>query len=229
MEEDTDAKIRRNIVVASGLIVLLAWLDLSLPGVTTKLLEGQSQLPLSPFRLWVACFAILVYLALRYRFSSEWIAFDRTLVVPASALRNQYVQKLLQQQLHKYHRTGSNPSIFFYKLKEAAERQTEEMRKNSDRTDLPRPRITIDIFNPGREIWEGDVQVAMTWVTGASRMANSGERILYAVGGWRRWWIEAKSYTIVAIYSETSVRHLVPVALCISAFAIVGRQIWRAC
>ncbi|VTU30584.1 hypothetical protein H6CHR_03428 [Variovorax sp. PBL-H6] len=69
---DDGDKVRRNLVVASSITMLLAWLQVPLVSVVDRLFgtkaEGYSP---TAWRVWVAVLAVLMYLALRFRFSHE--------------------------------------------------------------------------------------------------------------------------------------------------------------
>ncbi len=68
---DEDDKVRRNLVVVSGLILAGAFLELPASGLLDLFAKTNtlSEVPQSKF--WAIGFALLAYLTARYRFSSE--------------------------------------------------------------------------------------------------------------------------------------------------------------
>lgn len=67
---DDNDKTRRNLVVFSGAVILVAWLELPVHVMLQEALKGGA-LTVGKWRPWAAAAAIETYLALRYRFSAE--------------------------------------------------------------------------------------------------------------------------------------------------------------
>lgn len=69
--DDTEDKLRRNLIMASGTILAAAWLRLPLPSLFSALTTPPAVDPAFVHRMWAAAFAIILYLLGRYHFSKE--------------------------------------------------------------------------------------------------------------------------------------------------------------
>jgi hypothetical protein len=63
---------RRNLLLAASAVLLSVWLGSPVGVLARHLLAGAEAQPLSPFRVWVAVAAVLLYLAHRYQHSGEF-------------------------------------------------------------------------------------------------------------------------------------------------------------
>jgi len=72
--DDENDKIRRNLVVASAIIIGTAWLNLSIPDLLERFFSVKSEpsVNLAAWKVWLATLAVLSYLAWRYRWSDEF-------------------------------------------------------------------------------------------------------------------------------------------------------------
>lgn len=75
---DEDDKVRRNLVVFSGAVLVTNYLDISISKLATENFK-LGDVPLDPYRVLCLSLVILVYLAVRYRFSEEGIKYSKTL------------------------------------------------------------------------------------------------------------------------------------------------------
>jgi hypothetical protein len=66
---DEDDKVRRNLVMFSAAILLVAWLDVPIQGILQETLKFKTDV--AQGRTWAAALVILAYLLLRYRFSED--------------------------------------------------------------------------------------------------------------------------------------------------------------
>lgn len=69
--EDEDSKVRRNLLAVSTLVLLVAWLDTPLSKVGGKFLGIENLDAQFEWRVWAAAGALIIYFALRHRFSPE--------------------------------------------------------------------------------------------------------------------------------------------------------------
>lgn len=81
--DDANEKVRRNLVLASAVILLLAWLHIPLGLVLDRFFSGAVRVP--DWRLWATEFTLMSYLSLRYNFSqSGGEAYRSTFTHPLS-------------------------------------------------------------------------------------------------------------------------------------------------
>ena len=71
MDDDSDDKARRNLVVVSAAIVFGAWLKLPEKAIAARVFGQDASDVLQPWRLWAAALALLAYVLWRYRFAPE--------------------------------------------------------------------------------------------------------------------------------------------------------------
>lgn len=228
LDEETDGKIRRNLVVASTLILLLTWLEIPLPTITEKLISSTKALPLNPFKVWSACFLVLLYLALRYRFSGEWELFAKSYSGEAWHKRNLYILQIVAKGLKRYHEGGAEAPIFSGALSSAMHEENTKMLRGSDKTSLHRPLGHPQGLQQTDTQWAGVFAVSYTWPLDHPRMASTGGTLPYKVEGMRKWIITIKSYIATSVYSQSSVRYLVPCMLAAAAFVAVLVNLLRA-
>jgi hypothetical protein len=96
--EDTQDKVRRNVITLSTLIILFWFLDLKLS--TTLTLLGTVQLEnVSPFKLWLCITAILVYMSLRYRFDGKTNIQIREIEPEVLGFQRMFLQPRLVQSV----------------------------------------------------------------------------------------------------------------------------------
>lgn len=109
MEEDSDDKIRRNLIVASTAVLLGAWLELPAASVMKRLLGDDISATVQPWRLWTAALALLVYLILRYKFSPGALRAWFLCKEEFARFRRERVKVILDQEFKQFSRTASEP------------------------------------------------------------------------------------------------------------------------
>lgn len=77
---DDDEKVRRNLVVFSGAVLVANYLDVSFTKIATQFLKLE-QTDLDPRRVLTLSLVILIYLSMRYRFSEEGTKYSETMKV----------------------------------------------------------------------------------------------------------------------------------------------------
>ncbi len=229
LDEETDSKIRRNLVLASTAILLFSWLQVPMPVIADKVNPSAAPYQLATWRLWVACLVILSYLALRYRFTPEWTQFGKSFIGTAWDKRNQHIDKLLQSSLINFHKRGKEPPYFFNTLTSIADKASEDIRSHGMHDTLPRALPALDGKINGGDQWKGTVQLSFSWVEGEKLLASSsGSSIAFAVEGAMKTWITLRSYIYTAAYSESSIRYLVPLILFVFAYITAVWQLVKA-
>lgn len=73
--DDEDSKIRRNLVTASAIVIVTAWLDVSVPDILERVFSLKAPavpaLEIAAWKVWSAILAVLLYFVWRYRWSDE--------------------------------------------------------------------------------------------------------------------------------------------------------------
>lgn len=236
MIDDDDAKIRRNLLVFSVLVLLAEWFDLQLGQLVRKTLQLETEL--DPLKLCMAALATLVYLALRYKDARldenrkyrEIVDADLAAITPTVALH--YAQ--LMANLYTW--TGFESSIFLGHLKTHINRRASGM---GFAADAPRPKIWLSgdrqdevgqMFsmseNP-KVTGQWEVGVSLGWNHGTAQGASSGgvplaveatsvhRCLIWAYS--RAWWF---------FYCEAAVRARMPILFGIAAVTILCEKVW---
>jgi hypothetical protein len=214
MDEDTDDKIRRNLVVVSAAVVVGAWLELGAGSVLERVLGQTTATTITPWRLWAAVLALLAYLALRYRFSEASRSALKLLRTEVHSLSVKAATKALDAELSRFgetRRESDAPS--FPGIKKAVEALDPPPQAD------PTRRLHSLGFGNRETNFVGEVQFIST--VGA---ANNTVRTAFKFGTMRRLWLKAKVASRLVCYSQTSTTLLVPLAL---AAVATGVAIWR--
>lgn len=105
IDEDSDEKIRRNLIASSGAVLLAMWLDVDPSGLLTRLLGAEAMRDASAWRIWTVVSFVLLYFGLRYRFSSAMSEAIQGIQTEKSALTFELKSRLLQAELESYAQT----------------------------------------------------------------------------------------------------------------------------
>lgn len=227
--EDTQDKVRRNLVVFSAAIVIGWFLDLKMTDMS-KLLVSTNIANVDAGRIWIVILAVLIYLILRYRFDSYTDSQIASLFGEMKAQRNNYLFKYLLRKINRINQTGQFSPIFNTSLAEAVNRGKEELEKQHSQNISFR----LHIFNPwGDEspddlsrlntMWEGTIGVSEEYLReGFSRslVTSSGQRHDFSIPFSGRTWIKTHSFIHVVSYSKSAVDLIVPMILASLAFLV---------
>jgi hypothetical protein len=109
MLDDDEQKIRRNLVVFSVAIILVAWFDIPITSLASSILRTNGSTPpvhISSLKAWWAALAILSYLAFRFRFTSEIEQMARETLDTFANRRKQAAETVAYALKHR----GQDPS-----------------------------------------------------------------------------------------------------------------------
>lgn len=110
--EDEDAKVRRNFIAISVVIVLAWWLRVPLDRAGEKLLGMGLLGPDIEWRVWAAAGAALAYFALRFRFSDEHAQAIKVIANERSGVLQRLLGRWLRWETAAFVRWGITPPIF---------------------------------------------------------------------------------------------------------------------
>lgn len=228
MEEDSDAKIRRNLVVASTLILLVAWLELPLASLAEKVLAAPPTVQLRPFKVWLACLAVLLYMALRYRFTKEWNLFGRLFRENTRKKRDQMIVELIERAFRLFNNERSDSIIFTKSLSSVCEELTAAQKLLGRQLGDQPFHVRFHQRTVERDPWHGEVSYFLEHPTADPKISAGTRTVSYAIEGLKKWYITFTSHTQSVLYSESSVRFIVPCALAAAAFVTVIWNMYRA-
>ncbi|MFZ3221133.1 MAG: hypothetical protein WA174_13940 [Rhodoferax sp.] len=224
MDESDDSKIRRNLVVFSTLMLLVAWMQIPVGEISAGLLKLdklEKPLHLSQFRLWIACFSALLYLTLRYRFTKEWKELGNTYRTNVRDKSHLLEDKRILKDVALFARTkkddgGYKGQLFtFYNA-------TLALRKQRFGDGIGDPQIVIGWQSSGHSMTNGTVTILLQWdQEKLGSTAQEAKNLPFEFDRldvrWMRFY--ANAYTLV--YSPSSVQYIIPIALTAVAFVVV--------
>ena len=214
MEEDSDEKIRRNLIVASAAVLIGAWLKLPTLAITKRIFGEDAATAVAPWRLWAALIAVLVYLVLRYKFSNGARHDWETARAEFQEFRLARMTAVLVGEARRYTKTGAESRAFHGAL--------ESYVKSRVGTHSTRPEITFT-KTTHRSLGKGEVEISLAWP--AEGIGDSSDRPV----GFELSKLQMITTYLAALlrllgYSQSSTSLLVPVAMATTA---LGISIWR--
>jgi hypothetical protein len=216
--EDGDDKIRRNVVVASAIVLLVAWLDLPVQGLAEKLFSVKSDeaSKIALWKVWSAVLALILYLGLRYRFSpaakqafedvrAVWI--ERCLSDGSAIVQLDLLRMLNFEERSAVYR--GDPLKF---LDPVGERDHD-----------PSKRVfKVEPQFEGRSWWRGTARIL------ESADGSTVERISdapFEIPLLTRLWTRIRILARMALYSELSLEFLVPATLAVVAAIVCATRL----
>ena len=229
--EDTQDKVRRNLVVFSAAIVIGWFLDLKLTAITQLFVSTSDLNNVDAAKLWMVAFAVLVYLFLRYRFDVATNLQLANLSDELGAIRKNYLSEYLSRKISKINRTGESLPMFASSLMDGVHREIEKFKLEHSceiqfRLHISNPwsqETAID-SDENKSLWKGEVGIAEEYLKAGSKrnlVISSGQRHNFSIPLGGRIWITTHSIIHVASYSKSAVDLILPVILSGLALMIV--------
>ena len=110
MIDDDNDKVRRNLVVASSIVIIFAWLGVSEAVLVEKLIGNQ--LALINWKVSVLFIAILTYLSMRYRFADSTKKEYGRLLSEWNAILANNIEKRIHQLFRIFTKKRQDIDIF---------------------------------------------------------------------------------------------------------------------
>lgn len=217
---DDDDKVRRNLVVASSIILLAAWLGMPLAAVAERMLGISAGSPatfsLSPNRFWSATLFVILYFFLRYRFSSEARRAVRAFRRERQLIFKHRASNFLAKLVATFSRTGKDSGVFNNKLADTVTQCVEEMARNTGPTDreLPpwgKPKVVVDSIVFSKQ-YSGHSGLFLQW-TEPRKGSMAGGHVAFDITGTHRFWLNLASTVQALGYSRASIQYVVPLLL----------------
>jgi len=214
LEEDTDEKIRRNLIVASTAVLLGAWLNLPALAIVKRVLGEDAGSSVQPWRLWAAVIALLLYLSLRYRFSDGVRHAWDTNRAEFQSFRIAAMDAMLVSEAKRYTKTGAESSAFYSELNSYV--------ASRGGTRKTRPEIALNKIThhtPGK----GEAELSLSW--SAEHVSDSSDRpIGFELSKQDSRIANARALVRLLAYSRSSTSMLVPSTM---AALALGISTWR--
>lgn len=227
--DDTQDKVRRNLVVFSATIVIGRFLNMKLTDIAKPLVSSNID-NVNTGRLWIVTIGVLIYLFLRYRFDTQTNSQIVFLSDELKAQRKNYVFKYLQRNINRINHTGNFSPIFSKSLSKEVGQNKEEYEKNNSqslafRLHIVNPRSAASAVecDESKTIWRGTISISEEYFkkgTSQYNVTNAGQKHDFSVPFGGRIWIHAHSLIHVVPYSKSAVDLIVPMILAALAFLI---------
>lgn len=225
--DDDESKIRRNLILFSSAVLILAWLGIPFSALIGKLVEARPQ-HLDDSKLWATGLAVLAYLAIRYRFSPEGEKFREVMKTDRDRLLLDKALALAQRQANYFTRTGCEPSVFSGNLIQHVADMSADMGDHIK--NCGRPMIMLSISDYRDAPWDFSMVSDMMWFSEGEKVASTsgGSNIDVKIAGSYRLFVEAFAQLHALTYSASAIKYLAPVLLGLAATSVLAGKVLLA-
>jgi hypothetical protein len=226
MIDDSDDKIRRNLVVAGAAVILSAVLQIPVDAVLRKLLVSE-QLSIDEWRLWAVGLAILAYLCVRYRFTEEGHRFAEALSLEAEEFQRNMIQSIAIRHAAAFPRTPRIRARFEPELASGAQDAARSVGL-LDQNDQPYP-PSITLRSPEfMSAWALGLQPSYSWKEPRTANVSGGRAVVAHVEGPIRIPIAMLAKLRAYAYSKGGIVKFAPLAIGLVGIVILCSRIVRA-
>jgi hypothetical protein len=217
--DDEDDKIRRNLVVVSGGVLLGFIAGLPEGALIERVLGAKDAL--NPARFWLAVLLVVLYLSYRYRFSRDWgNGWSRF-----NSEREDRAQWSIQSSVHvavaRFCR-GQRPSIKFAPALDSLRRELADAHASRSEVDFAGSWKTYDATGGS-----GSTIVSVKWLVDGSTVQSRTVEFEYQLTKWQLSRHRILAFGRTVLFSEPTAAHLMPVLFSVLAIGVVIWRIWR--
>jgi hypothetical protein len=209
-----DEKVRRNLVVFCGFVLVANFLDVSLAMLVTSFFRLDVT-PLDPLRVLALSLAILIYLAVRYKFSEDGQKFSADLTEEWNRICLERTKRWCRWAVMLYTKRGIEiPGIFAGNLNDILRvTSATAYQANGDRQPTLKD-VTFSMSSTGAHIWKYQGFATFRWsltVSGAEVPTDGLVSIEYSRSTLLA--LKCVTYLQMWFYSKGSINALIPVLL----------------
>lgn len=208
--DDMPDKLRRNLVVLSAAILAIAFFHLSFK--PTGMLLGFAEVGnVSPFKIWVALTATLIYMFLRYRYATETVVEISAVSELFVTIRAQVVAEYIGVVVARYLKR-LRPVTIFIDFAEFMDGTLEDRMNQFGRA----RRVDVEVVLEEPERWwsgRASIEFYAEWTAGASYGRSGGRMPEYQLSWRQRVSVIASSLFRAAGASRAGVDVAVPFGL----------------
>lgn len=221
--EDTDDKVRRNVVVASALTLLGVFLELPLSAIGDRLLGSSASAPLDARRIWIVVLLLLLYVGWRYWFSDTRLTSWAFAKIELELFRKNLARRVVQRAARRFTRTGRDSPTFADVLSKRCKARSAEFATING----GRPTLIFKSFQqPDWTVGRADADVEYGASPGTDTALN--EQFHFSLPKWTRRRVRAVSLCALLVISKTCTGLFVPVALWIPALGVAVYKIYSS-
>lgn len=227
LDDDSDDKIRRNLVLSSGLVILSFWLNLNPKVAIEKLFDPHSAGTTESWRIWVAIASLLLYFGMRYRFSAAMDAGIKELKAEWVLIASELVTGTLKKELDDYakHQNDSSAPSFVIPL---------SVTFNSNRASNVVPDtitsehpVIIEAPNKYKPT-HGVIAFDSSWRDRLRTGHSYRIKTEYKLPALKRLYFTVRVLSQLSIYSKSSTSLLIPIILNATALIVCAIHIARS-
>lgn len=226
---DEDDKIRRNLVVVSSAVLASSYLGMPFAAIWEKIMGPTKAMVLpQPHELIVCGLVVLLYLALRYRFSIEGEHYINQRKEEMDLLHWMYVERLVRSQGRTYVSTGRDTRILFPDLPDIRGVVLQDIADHHKLTIVEFDTFHAFVIDKKKDGWRGRVSISLSWRAGANNGALEGAATHFiVVSRIDRLYVKARTLAAATFYSKSAISVLFPVFLGLGASAVLGWKVYQ--
>lgn len=210
--DDTNDKIRRNLIVFSALTILLLCFSISEKDLLTRLI-GDVKLDIALWKIQFAYISILVYLLIRYRFSEIYTKYLISKRDDKHNLYKKYCDELVLNKVKKIVPSQSDSSIFLKTPNDFYDK----VKKYKEGFPKCSVKFVEDIFllpsYGGSGYWVGDINFRINFYRGETNTIGENVHLKFSINKARQILITLRVYRNLFLYSKTGVEYILPLVL----------------
>lgn len=219
MIDDDNDKVRRNLVVASSIVITFAWLGVGEIVLIQKLIGHE--VALLNWKVSVLFIAILTYLSLRYRFADSTIREYGRLIGEWNAIVANNVDKRIHQLFRIFTKTPQDTVLFSPKLSDYVNSQIADT-AFGEKKDWHLVSLQHTSIQP-KDMWSGELNMAIELMSadGYTSSRTGGNNIEYSFTGFERYRVLVISLIRLMTYTKGAIDFIAPISLTTFAFIIL--------
>jgi hypothetical protein len=222
--DDVDDKVRRNLVVFSGLVLAATWLGH--PEVLPLSTLIKAETPTPTWRITTLAFVVLIYLVARYWFSQAHAAARHQMSIDWATNVSRVRDALILKTLKNHHRTKKQPTFIATNLEEYTR---DEWASWGGENASDRELQFISVHIKPSDFWEGDISSTRRFVDGGkSGTAHGGNTLAFQFPLRSRARVSLKAAILQASFSRTAVEYFIPLVLAYLALLVLLYRLSRS-
>jgi hypothetical protein len=223
--DDSQDKVRRNVVVAAALIILIQYLQIQIvPGANISIFKITK---VSEFRLWSLALIVLVYLFQRYWFDKNTKDQKDDARKEFFGFRGALIQKNLQNDAQRYVCNGRRLK-FFADLSEVL---SKFQAPNYSPDTFDHIRVVVHPYGTGPWMLKGaNARVLISRIKNGNEISSVGSEWdrQYRLPLWNAVQVSINPILRICLFSKSAVDFVVPIYLSIGALGVCLFRLWRA-
>jgi hypothetical protein len=223
--DDSDDKVRRNLVVFSGLVLAAAWLGHPELWLLSQITATSATPPPPAWKVTTLALCVHIYLTARYWFSTAHEVGRNTMERDWNSILDRIRTQTITEALQRYHLTQKQPSFLVDDLRGYVQREL------SVWTSTPGDNSQVELISVEIGLntnWDGIIAVQQK-ISGDKRsgIKSGGNTLRFIIPTKLKNQLMLKTAFQQVIYSRTAVEYFVPVVLASFALIVLIQKLVR--